>query len=434
MSNDSVKQELVKKGEIKNFPSMLELHKAEVSNALPRHLRDNVDRYARLALTAFRLNPRLAECDPRSVFAGVILASQLGLELNVMGQAYLVPYKNHRTDTYEAQFIPGWKGYVDLVHRSGRAIVWTGCVFEGDEFSFMLGDTPYVKHRPMGEDDEQKITHTYAIGRVKGIDWPIVEVWQVDKVKRHRDRVNKVGKNHYSFDNWEMYARKVPLLQVIKYLPASVELSALVSLDHSFDTGRPQDLTIDAVAEGLVFPTGEPTKSNGATKDEVKQETVTQETVTQEPAKQETAEPKKEETKAATKKKAAAEKKEEPKQEPIKEEPKAEPITPEVVEPETQEQEEQEEVQQQAAPEQELADDLPPEQPAGKTLRGVTFPADLTGGTKHTNQQMDTAKSHAERLSINLAVFVKKRLDVEVAELNKPSMDKLNELLGAVSG
>ena len=419
MSVESVKKDLVKSGELKNFPTMLELHKQEVSNALPRHLRDNVDRYARLAMTAFRLNPRLAECDPRSVFAGVILASQLGLELNVMGQAYLVPYKNHRTDTYEAQFIPGWKGYVDLVHRSGRAIVWTGCVYEGDEFSFMLGDTPYVKHRPMGEDDETKITHAYAIGRVKGIDWPIVEVWQVAKIKRHRDRVNKVGKGHYSYDNWEMYARKVPLMQVIKYLPASVELSALVSLDTSFDTGRPQDLTIDAVAEGLVFPTApEPTTNGKVT--ETPEEPV--ETKSEPQAE-------KKEEKPTTKKKAettkAAEKKEEPKPEPAKETEQAEPIEPEVVEPEK--------VEEKAAPEPELADDLPPEKPVGKTLRGVTFPADLTGGDKHTAAQMDAAKHESERLSINLGVFVKKRLDVEVGDLNKPAMEKLLELLKGVS-
>jgi recombination protein RecT len=45
---------------------------------------------ARIALTAFRMNPKLSEVDPRSVFAAVIQSSQLGLEIGLMGEAHLV--------------------------------------------------------------------------------------------------------------------------------------------------------------------------------------------------------------------------------------------------------------------------------------------------------------------------------------------------------
>jgi hypothetical protein len=49
-------------------------------------------------------------------------AAQLGLEPGINGQGYLIPYKGTCT------FVPGWKGLVDLVARSGRATVWTGVV------------------------------------------------------------------------------------------------------------------------------------------------------------------------------------------------------------------------------------------------------------------------------------------------------------------
>lgn len=227
------------------FPAMLTAFAGEIARALPKHL--NGDRLARICLTEFRKNPKLGNCDPRSVFAAVIQASQLGLEPGVRGRAYLVPYGN------ECQFIPGWMGLVDLVNRTGRATAWTGAVFEGDEFDYALGDSPYVKHKPGNEYDPAKITHVYAVGRVNGSDHPIIEVWPITKVLRHRDRYNKVGKAHYSYTNWEMYARKVPLLQVLKYLPASVELESAITAIYAAEAGR-QDITVKDAIEGTWVP------------------------------------------------------------------------------------------------------------------------------------------------------------------------------------
>lgn len=208
----------------------LEKNKAQFTMALPKHL--NPDRMMRLTLTAFSQNKKLRECDMGSIFAGVVIASQMGLEIGVQGQGFLVPYKG------KAQFVPGWQGLVDLVNRSGRASVWTGAVFAGDEFDYALGDRPFVTHRPGGEDDPSMMTHVYAVGRVNGSEWPVIEVWPIKRVWKHRDKNNKVGSGHYSYENQEMYARKVPLLQVIKYMPKSIELSNALAAEHAFDQGK----------------------------------------------------------------------------------------------------------------------------------------------------------------------------------------------------
>lgn len=252
-----------------NFPAMLEQFKGEIARALPRHL--NPDRMSRIALTAFRRTPKLGECDPRSVFAAVIQASQLGLEPDTLGRSYLIPYGK------ECQFVPGWKGLVDLVNRTGNATVWTGAVFHGDEFDYALGDRPFVSHKPAGEDDPNQITHVYAVGRVKGSEWPVIEVWPIARVKRHRDRYNKVGKRHYSFENMEMYARKVVLLQVIKYMPASADLAAAIGLNDAAEVGE-QKLTVKDAIDGTWAPvpndettdpeTGEIKPNNGGFTDE----------------------------------------------------------------------------------------------------------------------------------------------------------------------
>jgi recombination protein RecT len=192
----------------------------------------------RLAMTSFSQNAALQKCDMHSIFASVVIAAQLGLEIGVGGQGYLVPYKG------KATFVPGWQGLVDLVSRAGRATVWTGAVYQGDKFDWALGDNPFVKHQPEGDADNWKqITHVYAIGRVNGSQYPVIEVWTMDRVVRHLNKYNKVGASHYALkdngQNMEMYGRKVALLQVLKYMPKSVEVQRAMDVANATDSGKP---------------------------------------------------------------------------------------------------------------------------------------------------------------------------------------------------
>lgn len=204
--------------------------KPQMSLALPKHL--TADRMTRLAMTAFSTTPKLQDCTFESIAGAIMTFAALGLEPGVDGQGFLVPYGKI------CQAVPGWKGLVDLVSRSGRAAVWTGAVFQGDDFDYALGDAPFVKHKPGEENDPDALTHVYAIGRVNGSHYPVIEVWSINKVWKHRDKYNKQGGKHYSFRDPEMYARKVPLLQVLKYMPKSIELSNAIALSTAADQGN----------------------------------------------------------------------------------------------------------------------------------------------------------------------------------------------------
>lgn len=214
-----------------NLAGFLEKHKAQIALALPKHI--NADRMVRLAMTSFSQNKALQTCDQNSIFASIVIASQLGLEIGVGGQGYLVPYKG------KATFVPGWQGLVDLVSRAGRATVWTGAVYGGDKFDYALGDSPFVKHQPEGDaDDWTQITHVYAIGRVNGSQFPVIEVWSMNRVIKHLNKYNKVGASHYAHANMEMYARKVVLLQVLKYMPKSIEVQRAFDVAQAVDSGK----------------------------------------------------------------------------------------------------------------------------------------------------------------------------------------------------
>ena len=220
-------------GPVAVFSGFLDKLKPQIALALPKHM--NADRMARLALTAFSSNPDLQQCTGTSIAASIMTAAQLGLEPGINGQGYLIPYKGTCT------FVPGWKGLVDLVSRSGRATVWTGAVYDGDAFDYQLGDSPYCRHRPGDGDEDAGFTHIYAIGRVRDAEMPVIEVWTRGKVQRHLKRYNKIGNRHYALsseNNFEMYARKVALLQVLKYMPQSIELSNAIEASHAAEDGR----------------------------------------------------------------------------------------------------------------------------------------------------------------------------------------------------
>lgn len=233
------------------FSNFLDKFKPQMALALPKHL--NPDRMARLALTAFSTTPALQDCDPKSIAASIMTAGQLGLEPNVNGQGFLVPYG--RT----CQFVPGWKGLVDLVSRSGRGTVYTGVIFSDQKYTFTDGARrDLVVHNETELDAPEDITHAYAIGWVNGASMPIIELWSVSKIRKHRDKYNKQGKKHYSFREWEAYCRKIPLLQVLKYMPASVEMQNAISISDAAESGR------GAIIEGDFVVTLEDPQTNGA--------------------------------------------------------------------------------------------------------------------------------------------------------------------------
>lgn len=220
---------------------LLEKRKDLLGAGIPGHMA--VEREIRTATVMLMQSKDLRKATPQSFYVAVSVAINSGIGLG-SGKGYLVAYG----DT--VNYVPGWKGLVDLVNRTGRASAWTGVVHKGDHFDYALGDSPFLDHKPGDNEEHADITHYYAIGRVKGSEWPHIVVWSVAKVIKHLNQYNKVGGKHYAVkndDNMEAYGRKVVLLQVIKYLPTSQELENAIAADHAHSSGKgvKVDNTID---------------------------------------------------------------------------------------------------------------------------------------------------------------------------------------------
>jgi recombination protein RecT len=216
------------------------MFKKQIALALPRHM--TPDRMARIALTEVRKNPKLLQADKLS-FAGAIMAcAQLGLEPgNGLGHAYLIPFWNSKAKCFEVQMIPGYKGLIDLARRSGQIeSISARIVREKDYFEFEYGDDERIRHKPFEgpEDEAGRITHVYAIARLKGggIQREVLTRQQIERIKDRKKADNPVWDTDFD----EM-ARKTAVRRICKYLPMSPELARAIDLDNKVYDGESQD-------------------------------------------------------------------------------------------------------------------------------------------------------------------------------------------------
>lgn len=81
----------------------------------------DAQRFISSVVSAVQTNPDLAECTNQSILSAALLGHSLNLPQSPqLGKFYLVPYKNTKTNTKEAQFMLSYKGYIELAMRSGQ--------------------------------------------------------------------------------------------------------------------------------------------------------------------------------------------------------------------------------------------------------------------------------------------------------------------------
>lgn len=193
------------------------------------------ERFIIIVQTEVRRIPELAECT--NTLAAFFQAAYLGLEPGVMGECWILPYK----DT--AVFIPGYQGLAQLTWRSGLVKdISARAVFEGDEFEWGYGTKASIHHRPRGENDPKKITHAYTIvNTVMG--GTIFDVMSREDIERIRSRSRAKDKGPWVTDYAEM-CKKTPFRRLMKIAPKSVQMRTALALDDQADSGEPQSFDV----------------------------------------------------------------------------------------------------------------------------------------------------------------------------------------------
>ena len=211
-----------------NIQDLFKRMAPEIAKVLPAHIKS--DHLLRVAMTEIRKNPKLLECSSQSLLGALMLSAQLGLEPGILGHAYLIPYYNNKTKSTEVQFQIGYKGYIDLVRRSGELqTLDVHEVCRNDVFEYEYGLTPKLMHRPALENRGEPYCY-YAIAKLKdgGFSYLVMSVQDIEKFRK-RSKSPDYGPWVTDYD---AMAKKTVIKQLAKYLPLSTEIQTQIVQDE----------------------------------------------------------------------------------------------------------------------------------------------------------------------------------------------------------
>lgn len=243
---------------------MLVKYKRQIQAAIPEHL--TPERLIRIALTTVAKNPKLQKCHPSTIVGAVIQSSQLGLECDgVLGEAFLIPYRNDRAKIMECQFQVGYKGIMKLVRNSDEIdFIDAQAVHEKDEFDFEKGLTPYLRHKRPKTGERGPVIGYWA-GYVPRKGTPSFEYMTLEEVIQHRNRYSKAfqagvqtpWKSEPGSNDFDWMAKKTVLIQALKLAPKSVRdnrLQTAIDLTERSMAGVQQQFSADVPIEFQPLP------------------------------------------------------------------------------------------------------------------------------------------------------------------------------------
>jgi recombination protein RecT len=216
----------------KTIAAYLKKMEPQFAQVLPKHM--TTDRLLRIALTTIRTNPKLLECSIPSLMACVMQAAQLGLEPGLLGHCYIVPYWNKKTGSYEATFLIGYRGMIDLARRSGNIqSIRAHEVYTNDYIELTYGLEENLKHIPWhmrtdGKfDSPGEFRGAYVVAHFKD-GGHYIHYMPKHEIERHRERSKAANEGPWVTDYMEM-AKKTVVRSAWKWLPISIEIAEKVA-------------------------------------------------------------------------------------------------------------------------------------------------------------------------------------------------------------
>lgn len=151
---------------------------------------DRARRFTASITSAVAVNPALQECDAGTILAGALLGESLNLSPSPqLGQYYLVPFKNKRQNTSTAQFVLGYKGYVQLALRSGQYKDLDVMVIKQGEYQGKDPETGKARFKFIEDDDQRDALPT--VGYMAYFEYMNgfrkVLYWSKEKMMNHAD-------------------------------------------------------------------------------------------------------------------------------------------------------------------------------------------------------------------------------------------------------
>lgn len=194
-----------------NTPSMQKL----IANAL--HDPARCARFTASIVSAVSVNQALQNCDRNTVISGALLGESLNLSPSPqLGQYYLVPFNNKKKGIQDAQFVLGYKGYVQLALRSGQYKSINVEIVKQGEYKGRDPMTGDPRFQFLEDDDEWE--RLPVIGYMASFEYlngfRKVLYWSKEKMMNHADRYSAAF-SRKAYEN--LIAGNIPQGEMWKY-------------------------------------------------------------------------------------------------------------------------------------------------------------------------------------------------------------------------
>lgn len=219
------------------------------------------ERYTAAIMSAVATNPQLQNCEAKTILSGSLLAESLNLAHSPqLGQYYLVPFKvkakNGIPEHYDAQFILGYKGYIQLAIRSGNYKKINVMEIKDGELVSYDPFNEEIVLQPIQDVDEREQTETigyyamfeYINGFKKVIYWSKKQMLQhadkyspafsqsaYEKLQNGEIPNNEMWKySSFWYKDFDGMAKKTLIRQLIgKWGVMSAEMTQAMELDNN---------------------------------------------------------------------------------------------------------------------------------------------------------------------------------------------------------
>jgi len=184
--------------------------KEKFTQALPKG--SDVEQAISSVIATVSTTEALQRCAPDSIAMAAYQAATVGLPVNALQLAYLVPYKG------EVKFMPSYRGYVYLALQTGYVVdIYAETVHKGEVFKVQLGSRPDIQHEPNFDDRRGEVIAVYAIAKLSnGLNKQVVlSKEQIEKIRSCSQSANgTTWTKHY-----EEMAKKSAIKRLCKLLP-----------------------------------------------------------------------------------------------------------------------------------------------------------------------------------------------------------------------
>ena len=225
-------------------------------------------RFVASITSAVATNPALQECDPSTILSGALLGESLNLSPSPqLGQYYLVPFSNTKKGCKDAQFVLGYKGYIQLALRSGyykHLNVISVKVGELVRFDPLTEDVEVnLNQDELARESAPTVGYLAMFEYLNGFRKTIY--WSREKMEAHALRYSKgyAAKKGYTFweKDFDAMAFKTMLRQLIsKWGVMSVDLQTAFEKDaaeeEATDYLQAQEPEIPATHQDMALPDG----------------------------------------------------------------------------------------------------------------------------------------------------------------------------------